>query len=67
MASPGCHWKYSFASSLPPEQQVIKQDLTEEEKQTKKSRTTLKTSITVLAVASAALFCYIIYCVIDLL
>ena len=52
---------------VPPEQQVIKQDLTEEEKQTKKSRTTLKTSITVLAVASAVLFCYIIYCVIDLL
>ena len=52
---------------LPPEQQVIKQDLTEEEKQTKKSRTTLKTSITVLAVASAVLFCYIIYCVIDIL
>ena len=52
---------------VPPEQQVIKQDLTEEEKQTKKSRTTLKTSITVLAVASAVLFIYIIYCVIDLL
>ena len=52
---------------VPPEQQVIKQDLTEEEKQTKKSRTALKTSITVLAVASAALFIYIIYCVIDLL
>lgn len=52
---------------VPPEQQVVKQDLTEEEKQTKKSRTTLKTSISVLAVASAVLFCYIIYCVIDLL
>ncbi len=52
---------------VPPEQQVIKTELTEEEKQTKKSRTTLKTSITVLAVSSAALFIYIIYCVIDLL
>ena len=52
---------------VPPEQQVIKTELTEEEKQTKKSRTTLKTSITVLAVASTALFCYIIYCVIDLM
>ncbi len=52
---------------VPPEQQVIKQDLTEEEKQTKKSRTTLKASITVLAVAAALLFCYIVYCVIDLL
>ena len=52
---------------VPPEQQVIKQDLTEEEKQTKKSRKTLKTAITILAVASAALFCYIIYCVIDLI
>ena len=52
---------------LPPEQQVVKQDLTEEEKHTKKSRTTLKTAITILAVASTVLFCYIIYCVIDLL
>ena len=52
---------------VPPEQQVIKQDLTEEEKQTKKSRTTLKTAIAVLCAASFALFCYIVYCVIDLL
>ena len=52
---------------VPPEQQVIKQDLTEEEKQTKKSRTTLKAAVTVLAVASAALFCYIVYCIIDLM
>ena len=52
---------------VPPEQQVVKQDLTEEEKQEKKSRTTLKAAITVMTVASAALFCYIVYCVIDLI
>lgn len=52
---------------VPPEQQVAKPQLTEEQLRSKKSRTTLKTTIAVLCVASAALFCYIVYSVIDLL
>ena len=52
---------------LPPSEQVVKTELTEEEKQTKKSRTTLKTAIAVLCIAAAVLFGYIIYSVIDLL
>ena len=52
---------------VPPEQQVVKPQLTEEEKRSKKSRIWLKTTIAVLCVASLALFCYIVYSVIDLL
>ena len=52
---------------VPPEQQVVKPQLTEEEKRSKKSRTTLKVTIAVLSVVSLALFCYIVYSVIDLL
>ena len=52
---------------LPPSEQVVKTELTEEEKHTKKNRTTLKASIAVLGIAAAVLFCYIVYSVIDLL
>ena len=52
---------------VPPEQQVVKPQLTEEEKRSKKSRIWLKTTIAVLCAASLALFIYITYCVIDLL
>jgi hypothetical protein len=52
---------------VPPEQQVVKPQLTEEQLRSKKSRTTLKATIAVLCAASFVLFCYIIYCVIDLI
>ena len=52
---------------VPPEQQVQKPQLTEEQLRSKKNRTALKTTIAVMCAVSLALFCYIVYCVIDLI